>query len=158
MEASLDNLNARFRRFADAAARFSEQIVETVTSTDREPSRTAEVNVEIARTVFGKWSIEILAVLYHIGTVGFEELRRRLGSISPRVLSQKLKVMESQGLVERSVKTSRPIGVRYTLTEKGLTVAQLGEPVFLFLRLRERTSASNILPTGKMKIPVSGFK
>jgi DNA-binding HxlR family transcriptional regulator len=138
MEASLDNLNARFRRFADMAAKFSEQIVETVAGTDREPLRRAEVNVEIARTIFGKWSIEILAVLYHIGTVGFEELRRRLGAISPRVLSQKLKVMESQALVERSVKISRPIGVRYSLTEKGLTVAQLGEPVFLYLRFKKR--------------------
>jgi DNA-binding HxlR family transcriptional regulator len=140
------------------AAKFSEQIVETVAGTDREPLRRAEVNVEIARTVFGKWSIEILALLYHIGTVGFEELRRRLGSISPRVLSQKLKLMESQGLVERSVKTSRPIGVRYTLTEKGLTVAQLGEPVFLYLRLRKRDSASDVLPSGKMKISGIGFK
>ena len=139
MEASLDNLNARFRRFADAAARFSEQIVETVTGADREPSRTAEVNVEIARTVFGKWSIEILAILYHVGTVGFEELRRRLGSMSPRVLSQKLKVLESQGLVERIVKTSRPIGVSYTLTEKGLTLTKLGEPVFLYLRFKKIT-------------------
>jgi DNA-binding HxlR family transcriptional regulator len=158
MEASLDNVNARFRRFADAAAKFSEQIVETFASTEGEPLRTAEVNVEIARTVFGKWSIEILAVLYHIGTVGFEELRRRLGAISPRVLSQKLKVMESQALVERSVKISRPIGVRYSLTEKGLTVAQLGEPVFLYLRLRKRTSVSDKQPSGKLKIPVIGFK
>jgi DNA-binding HxlR family transcriptional regulator len=158
MEASLDNVIARFRRFADSAAKFSEQIVETFASTEGEPLRTAGVNVEIARTVFGKWSIEILAVLYHIGTVGFEELRRKLGAISPRVLSQKLKVMESQGLVERSVKISRPIGVRYSLTEKGLTVAQLGEPIFLYLRLRKRTSVSDKQPSGKLKIPVIGFK
>ncbi|TMI24908.1 helix-turn-helix transcriptional regulator [Candidatus Bathyarchaeota archaeon] len=136
MEARLDQLDTRFRRFGDVAAKFSEEIIETVSGTtvEGEASKTADINVEIAKAIFGKWSIEILAILYHIGAVGFEELRRRLGAISPRVLSTKLKVMELQGLVERSVRTSRPIGVRYSLTEEGLTVAKIGEPIFLYLR------------------------
>jgi len=136
METGLDRLDTRFRRFGDFAAKFSEEIVRTVATTtvERAASKTAEINLEIARAVFGKWSIEILAILYHIGPLGFEELRRRLGVISPRVLSTKLKVMESQALVERLVRTSRPIGVRYSLTDEGLTVAKLGEPIFLYLR------------------------
>ena len=138
MESTLvGDLNSRFRKFAEVAATFSQHIIETVSTAEREGSRIAEVNVEIAKTVFGKWSIEILAILYHMQIVGFEQLRRRLGAISARVLSQRLKVMESQGLVDRSVKTSRPIGVRYALTEKGLTVAKLGEPVFLYLRFKK---------------------
>jgi DNA-binding HxlR family transcriptional regulator len=135
MESTQDQLHIRFLRFAEVAAGFSKGIIETIpTDYEREASRTAEVNVGIARTMFGKWSIEILALLYHTGPAGFEELRRRLGGISPRVLSQKLKRMESQELIERSVRPSRPIGVGYTLTERGRTVAKLGEPVFLFLR------------------------
>jgi DNA-binding HxlR family transcriptional regulator len=137
METELDELETRFRRFADEAAKFALQIMQTVSAGEKQASRAAELNVEIARTVFGKWCMEILSILYHIGTVGFEELRRTLGSMSPRVLSQKLKVLESQGLVDRIVKTSRPIGVSYTLTEKGLTLTKLGEPVFLYLRFRK---------------------
>ena len=137
METELEELETRFRRFADEAAKFSLEIMPTVPAGEKQASRAAEANVDVARTLFGKWSMEILSILYHIGTVGFEELRRRLGSMSPRVLSQKLKVLESQGLVERIVKTSRPIGVRYTLTEKGLTLTKLGQPVFLYLGLKK---------------------
>jgi len=139
METELDELETRFRRFADEAAKFSLQVMQTVSAGEKQASMAAEVNVKIARTVFGKWCMEILSILYQIGIFGFEELRRRLGSMSPRVLSQKLKVLESQGLVERIVKTSRPIGVSYTLTEKGLTLTKLGEPVFLYLRFKKIT-------------------
>jgi len=99
----------------------------------------ASLNVEIARTVFGKWSLEILTLLYMQGSSGFQEIRRGLGRISSRVLSSKLTRMQETGLVQRDVKPTRPPRVVYTLTERGLTVAKLGEPVFLYLRLSEPT-------------------
>jgi len=50
------------------------------------------------------------------------------------VLSEKLKQLETKGLIRREVLSTRPPRVKYTLREKGLIVARLGEPVFLFLR------------------------
>jgi len=94
-------------------------------------------NLEIARTVFGKWCIEIFLVLSNLGPIGFERLRRRLGPISARVLSRKLKMMEEQGMVLRTLIDSRPPSVRYSLTEKGVTVAKIGAPVFLFIAFRK---------------------
>jgi len=73
------------------------------------------------------------------GSSGFQEIRRGLGRISSRVLSSKLTRMQETGLVQRDVKPTRPPRVVYTLTERGLTVAKLGEPVFLYLRLSEPT-------------------
>ena len=93
------------------------------------------LNVEIARTVFGKWSLDILALLYVRQTAGFQELRKALGPISSRVLSSKLTRMQENGLVRRDVRPTRPPRVAYSLTDRGLTVAKLGEPVFLYLRI-----------------------
>jgi DNA-binding HxlR family transcriptional regulator len=105
--------------------------------------RAAE-NVHVARTMFGKWSLEILSALYGARSIGFEELRRTLQGITASVLSYRLKRMEAHGLVAREVQATRPVRVRYRLTSKGLTVAVLGEPVFLYLQfaeMRERREA-----------------
>lgn len=67
---------------------------------------------------------------------------------TPRVLSEKLKMLEHQGLVQRMVMGSRPPGVRYSLTQSGLILARLGEPVFLYLDIRSRVQ-------GKIQEPKS---
>ena len=67
----------------------------------------------------------------------FEELRKTLRPISSRVLSEKVKLLEDTGLVHRSILNTRLPRVQYSLTEKGLTVATLGEPVLLYLRMKE---------------------
>jgi len=67
----------------------------------------------------------------------FEELRKTLRPISSRVLSEKVKLLEDTGLVHRSILNTRLPRVQYSLTEKGLTVATLGEPVLLYLMMKE---------------------
>ncbi len=129
-------VDKRFHEFAGLAAGFSKQIV-GVDLLGLNKSSLAEANLEIARTIFGKWSIEIFMMLHNLGPVGFEGLRRSLGTISSRVLSQKLNKTESKELVKRTVINSKPPRVLYSLTEKGLTVARLVEPVFLYLAFKE---------------------
>jgi DNA-binding HxlR family transcriptional regulator len=131
-----EELEKRFREFAKEAASFTRQTMGGGVLGERDKSTLAESNLEIAKTIFGKWCIEIFVILYDSGPIGFEKLRGDLGPISPRVLSGKLKMMESRGLVQRTLVDSRPPGARYSLTEKGLTVATLGEPVFLYLSSR----------------------
>ena len=128
-----NELDRKFQEFAAESARFTRQLIGSSVPGEDDKSKLPESNLEIARTIFGKWCIEIFVILYEHGPIGFEKLRRDLGSISPRVLSGKLKMMESQSLVQRTLIDSRPPGARYSLTKKGLTVARLGEPVFLFL-------------------------
>src|SRR5436190_856465 len=45
--------------------------------------------------------------------------------------------------IRRDVKPTRPPRVSYSLTDHGLTVAKLGEPIFLYLRL---SSALGVKP------------
>jgi DNA-binding HxlR family transcriptional regulator len=133
-------IEAEFRLFRDQAAQFVARIAERLPLRGQEdPDANARENLEITRTVFSKWSTDILVALFSLGGVGFEELRRSLRGVSPRVLSLKLKGLESLGLVARNVLNVRPPRVEYRLTESGLTVARLGEPVLLFLRFRKQT-------------------
>lgn len=128
-------LASLFRAFSERSSEFSREVIErsglrTTTSADH-----ARLNIRVARTLFGKWSVEILTFLYTAHVARFQEIRKALGDISARVLSLKLARLESQGFVHRAVLDTRPPGVEYSLTEKGRGVAKLGEPVFLYLRL-----------------------
>lgn len=108
------------------------------------PEELASENLRVARTIFGKWALEILSVLYSMRSVGFAELHRTIRGVTPHVLSYRLKMMETEGLVIREVDQSRPVRVRYRLSAKGHMVATLGEPVFLYLRMhRSRGGVSS---------------
>lgn len=126
----------RFREFSDVVSRFSREIAPSP-GAGKATADNAELNLEITKTVFSKWSLEIMVMLYSMKQLGFEQIRRELQRISHRVLSAKLKQLERRGLISRKVLNTRPPRVNYSLTEKGLIVARLGEPVFLFFRFEE---------------------
>jgi DNA-binding HxlR family transcriptional regulator len=132
-----DELDRRFLEFTELARRFSHELVLRAGPIfPPDPVESAEKNVDLAKAIFGKWSIEILLVLYQARSIGFQDLRRHLKQISSRVLAQKLRLLEERGLVHRAVLPTRPTRVIYSLTDDGLILAKLGEPVFLFLRSR----------------------
>jgi DNA-binding HxlR family transcriptional regulator len=132
------HLAMRFREFANRCSDFSKEVVEASgTRTTTTSGDNARLNLRIARTMFGKWSVEILTFLYSTQQARFQEIKKALGEISARVLSLKLTRLEGLGLVRRTVLDTKPPGVEYSLTDKGLQAAKLGEPVFLYLRLTE---------------------
>ena len=70
----------------------------------------------------GKWRIKIIVALSS-GHNRFNELQRTIKSISARVLSNELKDLEQNGLVERVVHTDKtPVVVDYTPTEYAQTL------------------------------------
>lgn len=70
--------------------------------------------------LFGrKWTLEVLGQLHEAGTVRFNELRREVGGVSPRTLSDRLTELEEAGLVERIDHGTEPPKVEYRLTEMG---------------------------------------
>ena len=86
--------------------------------------------IEKAVTVLdGKWTLLILRELF-IGTRRFGELREALPGISPKTLSERLRGMETQGLVHRKVFAEVPLRVEYSLTPLGLTL----DPIIQSLR------------------------
>ena len=68
-----------------------------------------------------KWT---MVALFEMGRSGdwirFSELKERLGDITPKILSERLKEMEQEGLIEHRVDTSIvPIRSEYRLTPAG---------------------------------------
>lgn len=128
----------RFKDFAERCSEFSKEVVAaSETSSSTSSGDHIRLNMQIARTVFSKWSVEIITFLYFSKQARFQEIKKALEEISARVLSLKLTRLENLGLVRRTVLDTRPPGVEYSLTAEGLQAAKLGEPVFLYLRLTE---------------------
>jgi DNA-binding HxlR family transcriptional regulator len=68
--------------------------------------------------VGGRWTGPILHLLMS-GPGRFAELRDAIPQISDRMLSERLRELEEEGLVVRHVRPATPVRVDYELTQKG---------------------------------------
>lgn len=68
-----------------------------------------------------KWSMMILTVLDG-GPQRFNAIRRRLEGVTQKALTQCLRRLERNGLVERRVIASSPVAVEYQITPLGRTL------------------------------------
>ncbi|MEZ3532783.1 MAG: helix-turn-helix transcriptional regulator [Muribaculaceae bacterium] len=67
----------------------------------------------------GKWSMLILCVLAENGATRFNEIGKALPDISPKVLAETLRNLESDGLISRTLYAEIPPRVEYALTDLG---------------------------------------
>ncbi len=67
----------------------------------------------------GKWSMLVLCVLAENEMTRFNALGKAIPDISPKVLSDTLKSLESDGLINRKIYAEIPPKVEYSLTELG---------------------------------------
>lgn len=74
--------------------------------------------------VADKWTVLIVGRLA-TGTRRFGELRRDIDGISPKILTQKLRELERDGIITRKVYASVPPKVEYRLTPLGQTLISL---------------------------------
>ena len=68
-----------------------------------------------------KWSMMVLVVLDG-GPVRFNAIKRRLEGVTQKALTQCLRRLERNGLVERSVAATGPLAVTYAITPLGRTL------------------------------------
>ena len=69
------------------------------------------------------------------GPARFSEIRECVPALSDRLLSERLKELEAEGIVDREVIDGNPPRVQYLLTEKGMAL----EPALTSLRSWART-------------------
>lgn len=77
---------------------------------------------EVLKHMTSRWGVLVLVVLLG-GTHRFSELRRKIGGVSEKMLSQTLRGLESDGLVNRLSRPIVPPYVEYTLTPLGRAAA-----------------------------------
>lgn len=71
----------------------------------------------------GRWTGAVIQLLLN-GRLRFAELRAAIPDISDRMLSERLRELESEGIVARRVVPETPVRVEYELTEKGRALEQ----------------------------------
>lgn len=96
------------------------------TRLDYDPGFAVEATVGL---IYGKWKCVILNLLLS-ETLRFNELRRRLTVVTPRMLTNQLRELEIDGLVVRTIYAEVPPKVEYSLSELGRSL----EPVIEQLR------------------------
>ncbi|WP_433326684.1 winged helix-turn-helix transcriptional regulator [Spirillospora sp. CA-294931] len=75
--------------------------------------------------VFSRWTTPILWTLDRHGRQRFVELQRRINTITPKVLTQRLRQLERDGLVVRTYHPEVPPRVEYEISELGRSLAPL---------------------------------
>jgi len=83
------------------------------------------VNYQHAVEILAKrWTALILKVLMP-GPMRFSALAEQLEVVSDRVLSERLKELEREGILERRVYAETPVRIEYALTEKGKALSPI---------------------------------
>lgn len=70
----------------------------------------------------GKWKMHILFWLWKKGTLRYSELKRNLGIVTHKMLSNKLKELEKDELIIRKEYPQIPPKVEYLLSKKGYSL------------------------------------
>lgn len=73
--------------------------------------------------VTSRWAVLVLAALLD-GTMRFSELRRHIGGVSEKMLTQTLRTLERDGFVRRRARPVIPPHVDYDLTPLGTQAAR----------------------------------
>ena len=78
---------------------------------------------EAVELIGRRWTGAIVGVLIHRQTLRFGEIAEAVPQLSDRLLSERMKELESRGVVRRTVRPGRPVRVEYELTEMGRALA-----------------------------------
>jgi DNA-binding HxlR family transcriptional regulator len=75
-----------------------------------------------------RWSGAIIRALF-TGCVHFSDFRSTIPGLSDRMLSERLKELEAEGIISRLVIPSMPVTIEYHLTDKGRALANAIEAI-----------------------------
>lgn len=83
----------------------------------------------------GRWTLLLLHTLHMDGPTRFGELKRKLGSISTKTLTERLRMLEAEGMVTRDYEPTIPPRVTYALAER---VLEMDGAIIELERIAER--------------------
>ncbi|WHY73132.1 winged helix-turn-helix transcriptional regulator [Fictibacillus enclensis] len=84
---------------------------------------------EVAIDIIGKkWTGLIIRVLLG-GSRRFKDIKKQIPEMSDRMLTERMKELESVGIVSRHVYPETPVRIEYALTEKGESLRSIIESI-----------------------------
>ncbi|GAA2568282.1 helix-turn-helix transcriptional regulator [Streptomyces violaceus] len=96
----------------------------TASDTRTDPEAACPIS-PVVDIVFSRWTTPVLWTLHAHGRQRFVELQRRVSRITPKVLTQRLRQLERDGLVVRTYHPEVPPRVEYEISELGRSLAPL---------------------------------
>jgi len=94
-----------------------------------------------------KWALLIVNALGNRGKLRFNNLMEELGGISPKTLSDTLKELQAEGLIERESFAQIPPRVEYSLTRDGVELRKSILPLLRWATTRTNVNRERCSPT-----------
>jgi DNA-binding HxlR family transcriptional regulator len=97
---------------------------------------------EALKILEGRWKMVIIFHLFARGVLRFSELERAIPAVSQKMLSQHLRELERDGVVQRTVYPVVPPKVEYDLTELGKALCPALDAILKWTELRRASAAA----------------
>lgn len=91
-----------------------------------------------------KWALLIINAIGIYGRLRFSRLMEELRSVSPKTLSDRLKELQKEGLIERESFTEIPPRVEYSLTKEGVELRESIIPLLKWVVRRNVASGRTV--------------
>lgn len=79
----------------------------------------------ILKLLMGPWTTYIIWVLRNEGPTRFGALKRKVAGISAKILTERLRLLEEAGVIERHYKPTIPPQVTYSLSRRGAELSPI---------------------------------
>jgi DNA-binding HxlR family transcriptional regulator len=93
-----------------------------------------------------KWALLVVNSIGNHGTLRYNEIMKNLNGINPRSLSDRLKELESAGLVKKEIFAEVPPRSEYTLTKDGRDLRKAIVPLMEWVNTHHFKLESNQTP------------
>lgn len=100
-----------------------------------------------AEIIGRRWNPQIVRVLLH-GPARYRDLKAAIPAISDHLLSRRLKELEAESIVTRSVVADGPVRVDYALTEEGQGLADAIDALAAWAERFARTGVTDRVADG----------
>jgi len=97
-------------------------------------------------TISKKWALLVINALGNHGRLRFNELMSGLEGISPKTLTDTLRLLQEEGLVQREAFAEIPPRVEYSLAEDGKELLAAIRPLLQWAAKREGFSEDGCSP------------
>src|SRR5690348_16754641 len=81
----------------------------------------------------GRWTGAIVRAMLSGGSCRFSDLVQAIPGLSDRMLAERLRELEAEGIVRRTVVPEMPVRVEYRLTDKGRALSSVIEAMVTWL-------------------------